>query len=84
MNDHIPRCVQCSRPIAEHRTITADDVLASKSATLANPVKLTDRYAVLCPLSPSTIGQWIAHKPMPWNDPEAERAYYAKHGKESP
>ncbi len=54
-------CVQCGRPLTEHRRITAEDVKRSALARWDSPI---DGWRA--PLHVSTIGQWIGHDPMPW------------------
>lgn len=69
----LTRCLQCSRPLAEHRKFTQADIDASAGATWANP-----RNGYWSPLSPSLIGRdWVnGHAPMPWPEksggPKAE------------
>lgn len=55
-------CVQCGRPLAEHRRYTAEDVAKSAGATWQRPVNGNPS-----PLSPKVIGQWVGHAPMPWS-----------------
>lgn len=57
------RCLQCARPLAEHRRFTKSDIEASAGATFKQPVN-----GYRAPLSPTLIGQWIGHAPMPWKE----------------
>lgn len=55
------RCVQCGKPLTEHRRFTAQDIEDSKGATYDQP-----RNGYRAPVSPVCIGRWISHDPMPW------------------
>lgn len=57
------RCLMCAKPLREHRKFTQADIDASKGATYENPVN-----GYRAPLSPTLIGQWMHHEPMPWKN----------------
>lgn len=54
-------CVQCGKLLSEHRRFTAADIEATRLATYQRPIN--GYYA---PLSPTLIGEWTSHTPMPW------------------
>jgi len=55
------RCLKCAQLLSDHRRFTQADIDAAKGATYHNPVN-----GYRAPLSPSLIGQWMSHEPMPW------------------
>ncbi len=57
------RCLKCAKPLADHRRFTQADIDASQGATYHKPIN-----GYLAPLSPTLIGQWMHHDPMPWTE----------------
>jgi len=61
------RCLRCGVFAAAHTRITPAIVDASRPATFAVPVVLytpTGRVELRAPLSPSIVGQYLAHDPL--------------------
>jgi hypothetical protein len=53
-------CLKCNKPVSGHAKYSAADVEASRSATNLNPV-----CGYYSPLSPSVIGTFKGHDPVP-------------------
>lgn len=57
------RCLVCSEPLANHRRFTVEDIASTAGATYEKPIN-----GHRSPLSPTLIGQWKSHEPMPWKE----------------
>jgi hypothetical protein len=56
------RCLKCAKPISEHGVFTAELIERVKGATYEKPIE-----GYRAPVSPTLIGQWLTHEPMPWS-----------------
>jgi hypothetical protein len=59
------RCLECAKRLDEHQRVTADMVSATAGATYEQPV-VYGGETFRSPISPTLIGQWLYHAPMPW------------------
>ena len=59
------KCLACGKPVSDHIKWTAEDIDASVKATYAFPVILPNGYKALGPISPSRIGAFVGHDPVP-------------------
>jgi len=58
------KCLSCNQPVDGHRKYTAEDIVASESATFGSPVLLPSGTKALSPLSPTLVGKFIGHDPV--------------------
>lgn len=61
-------CLQCGKLLTSHRKWTAEDIADVATATYETPVIIENcgrKHEVRCPTSPTVIGHWIGHDPMP-------------------